>query len=133
MHEAGHEEDVPEPATVADLALAEAKFAYDLWHRDFSSAASHLQKMLDESGKFSTRTACWHKLWLAFALECGGDNETATTLYQQAHNGLKNIPALRPEASSSSLPPQALAAARQFELVGGRVRVPTTLIGTFSI
>lgn len=126
MDEAAHEEAIPEPATVSELALAEAKYAYDLWHRDYPSAASHLQKILDESGRFSVSTACWHKLWLAFALECGGDAETANTLYQQAHNGLKNIPALRPKAATESLPPQVTAAARQFELVGGRVRVPTT-------
>jgi hypothetical protein len=126
MDEAAHEEAIPEPGTVSELALAEAKYAYDLWHRDYTSAASHLQKILDESGRFSVSTACWHKLWLAFALECGGDAETANTLYQQAHNGLKNIPALRTEAATESLPPQVTAAARQFELVGGRVRVPTT-------
>ncbi|HWN95602.1 MAG TPA: DEAD/DEAH box helicase family protein, partial [Methylomirabilota bacterium] len=126
MREASHEDNLPEPATVAELALAEAKFAQDLWHRDFTAAASHLQKTLDDAGHFSTSTACWHKLWLGYALDCGGDSETATTLYQQAHTGFRNIPPLRPEASSSGLSPQALTVARQFELVGGRVRLPKT-------
>ena len=126
MREAGHEEQLPEPATVAELALAEAKFAQDLWHRDFATAASHLQKTLDEAGNFSTSTACWHKLWLGYALDCAGDTETATLLYQQAHTGMRNIPPLRPDASANNLPAQALAVARQFETVGGRVRVPKT-------
>jgi len=128
MHEAAHEDDIPEPATVAELALAEAKFAQDLWFRDYNSAASHLQKTLDDAGNFSTSTSCWHKLWLGYALDLAGDSETATTLYQQAHTGFRNIPSLRPEISTSTnnLPPQALIVARQFELVGGRVRIPKT-------
>jgi hypothetical protein len=126
LRDAGHEDALPEPATVADLALAEAKFAQDMWHRDFDAAASHLQKTLDDAGNFSASTACWHKLWLAYALGCSGDSETATTLYQQAHAGFRNIPPLRPDTSSSGLPPQAVAVARQFEIIGGRVRVPKT-------
>jgi hypothetical protein len=122
MREAGHEEDFPEPGTVAELALAEAKFAADLWHRDFPAAALHLKKVMDAARDFSSNTACWHKLWLGYALECAGDSETATMLYNQAHAGMRNIPALRPE-SSSALPIQAVSAARQFELVGGDVRV----------
>jgi hypothetical protein len=81
---------------------------------------------LDEAGNFSTSTACWHKLWLGYALDCAGDTETATLLYQQAHTGMRNIPPLRPDASANNLPAQALAVARQFETVGGRVRVPKT-------
>jgi|CZKV01.1.fsa_nt_gi tetratricopeptide (TPR) repeat protein len=128
MHEADHEDNIPEPATVAELALAEAKFAQDLWFRDYNAAASHLQKTLDDAGNFSTSTACWHKLWLGYALDLAGDSETATTLYQQAHTGFRNIPSLRPEISTSTnnLPPQALIVARQFEINGGRVRVPKT-------
>jgi hypothetical protein len=127
MREAGHEEDMPEPATVAELALAEAKFGQDLWHREYASAALHLQKTLDDARNFSTSTACWHKLWLGFALECNGDSETAALLYQQAHTGMRNIPPPRPDASVAKLPPQAVAVARQFVYVGGTVRVPKTL------
>jgi hypothetical protein len=60
MHDAVHEDDIPEAATVAELAFAEAKFAQDYWHRDYNAAASHLQKTLDDAGNFSTSTACWH-------------------------------------------------------------------------
>jgi hypothetical protein len=126
MREAGHEGDMPEPATVAELALAEAKFAQDLWHRDYTSAALHLQKTLDDARDFSASTACWHKLWLGYVLDCGGDSETAATLYQQAHTGMRNIPPLRPDASVAKLPPQAVIVARQFEHIGGGVRVPKT-------
>src|SRR5690606_32275512 len=126
MNEASHEDNLPEPVTVAELALAEAKFAQDLWHREFTAAASHLQKTLGDAGNFSLSTVCWHKLWLAYALDLGGDSETATTLYQQAHSGFRNIPPLRPEISTINLPPQVLNVARQFEIVGGNVRVPKT-------
>lgn len=126
IHEAGHEDELPEPATVADLALAEAKFSQDLWHRDYVAAAAHLQKTLDDAGNFSASMACWHKLWLGYALDCTGDSETANTLYQQAHTGFRNIPALRPTNPTGNLPLQAVIAGRQFELNGGRVRVPKT-------
>ena len=123
MREAGHEEHLPEPGTVTELALAEAKFAADLWHRDFAVAALHLQRMIDVAREFSSNTACWHKLWMGYAMECAGDVETATMMYNQAHAGMRNIPSLRPE-SVASLPPQAILAGRQFELIGGSVRLP---------
>jgi Helicase C-terminal domain len=127
MREAEHEEDMPEPAIIAELALAEVKFAEDLWHREFAAAAVHLQKTLEDARNFSTSTACWHKLWLGYGLDCSGDSETAVLLYQQAHTGMRNIPPPRPDASAAKLPPQAVAVARQFEHVGGSVRVPKTL------
>jgi tetratricopeptide (TPR) repeat protein len=131
MREASVEEYVPEPATLVQLALAEARYAESLWNRDYAGAAEHLQRTLEDAGNFSVSTVCWHKLWLAFALECAGDAETARALYQQAHGGQRNIPPFRteaPSAATASLPAQAVSASRQFELSGdGRVRVPRSL------
>jgi tetratricopeptide (TPR) repeat protein len=130
MQEAASDETLPEPLTLAELALAEAKYAADMWHRDYSNAASHLKKTLEEAGNFSVSTVCWHKLWLGYALELAGDSETARALYQQAHAGQRNIPPPRNEgisAATQALPAQALAAAQQFEVTpDGRIRVPRT-------
>src|SRR5207253_3505069 len=83
MHEASSDEALKEPVTLAELALAEAKYAAHIWHRDYSEAASHLQRTLEDAGNFSVSTLCWHKLWLGYALDLAGDNETARALYQQ--------------------------------------------------
>ena len=131
IRDAAHEDALPEPATVADLALAETKYAEEMWHRNFAKAAAHLQKTLEAAGNFSVSTVCWHKLWLGYALECSGDIETAHALYQQAHAGQRNIPAYKSESSSAPdtrLPAQVIAAGRLFELTGdGRVVVPRSL------
>jgi tetratricopeptide (TPR) repeat protein len=131
MREASAEEHPPEPETLTALAMAEAKFAADMWDRAFEKAASNLQKTLEDAGTFSVNTVCWHKLWLGYALECVGDSDTARALYQQAHAGQRNIPSIRLELSTSTakkLPMQALNAAHQFEHSGdGQVRVPRSL------
>lgn len=131
ISEAAHEETLPEPATVAELALAETKFAEHLWHRNYPKAAAQLQKTLGDAVNFSTSTVCWHKLWLGYALECSGDTATAESLYKQAHAGQRNIPAFRGQGSTedeSALHAQAVAAGRLFELPGdGRVVVPRSL------
>ena len=133
IREAQHEEMLPELTTITGLALAEARFAEDLWHRNFEGAASHLQNTLEDAGNFSVTTVCWHKLWLGYALDLSGDVETATALYRQAHGGQRNIPPF-PSAVSigagTGVSQQAVNAARQFEQVGdGRIRVPRTLQG----
>ena len=131
IREAAHEDSLPEPATVAELALAETKYAEEMWHRNYAKAASHLQRTLEAAGNFSVSTVCWHKLWLGYSLECSGDAETAHALYQQAHAGQRNIPAFKSQADSAidtGLPVQAIAAGRQFELTGdSRVVVPRSL------
>ncbi len=131
ISEAIHEDALPEPATVADLALTETKFAEFIWHRNYPKAAAQLQKNLADAANFSTSTVCWHKLWLGYALECSGDSATAESLYKQAHAGQQNIPACRGQNSAedeSSLPLQAVAAGRLFDLPGdGRVVAPKTL------
>ena len=110
--------------------MAEAKFADKLWRRDYEGAASCLQKTLGDAGDFSVSTVCWHKLWLGYALECGGDSETATSLYQQAHRGQSNIPPFKVDSvapADMGVSQQALRAAHEFESTGdGRVRLPRT-------
>lgn len=131
IREAAHEDALPEPATVSDLALAETKYAEEMWDRNYAKAASQLQRTLEAAGNFSVSTVCWHKLWLGYSLELSGDTETAHSLYQQAHAGQRNIPAFKGHTDSppdTTLPIQATAAGRQFEQTGdGRVVVPRSL------
>lgn len=131
IREASHEEPVPEPETLTELALAEVKYAEEMWHRNYAKAASSLQRTLEAAGHFSVNTVCWHKLWLGYALECSGDMATAKSLYQQAHAGQRNIPPFKSKVAApidNSLPTQAVMAAAQFELVGdSRVAVPQSI------
>ena len=134
IREAGHEDAPPEPAIIADIALAEAKYAEEMWHRNYTKAASYLQGTLETAGNFSLSTVCWHKLWLGYSLECSGDAKTAHALYQQAHAGQRNIPSVPVHSDSTAdsddnnLSAQTIAAALQFELSGdSRVVVPRSL------
>ncbi len=133
IREAAHEDALPDATIVANLALAEAKYADEMWHRDYTKAASYLQRTLEIAGNFSLSTVCWHKLWLGYSLEYSGDAETAHALYQQAHAGQRNIPAFKGQSDSAAraetnLSVQAAAAGRQFELTGdSRVLVPRSL------
>jgi hypothetical protein len=130
IREAQHEEIAPEPATMVELAASEARYAEDLWQRNFQRAASHLQRTLEAAGDFSVSTVSWHKLWLAYALDLSGDAETAAALYRQAHGGQRNIPPFQSEigiGAAAGVSEQAVNAARQFEHVGdGRIRIPRT-------
>ncbi len=85
IRDAAPEAETPEPEKLADIALSETKYAQHLWNRDYSGAASQLQKTLDDAEVLSTNTACWHKLWIGYAIECSGDKENAGSLYRQAH------------------------------------------------
>ena len=129
--EAAHEDALPDPTTVVDLALAETKYADEMWYRNYGKAATHLQKTIEIAANLSVSTVCWHKLWLGYALECSGDIETAHALYKQAHAGQRNIPAFKGHGDSPvdpGLPAQATVAGQQFELLGdGRVVVPRSL------
>ncbi len=131
IRDADDEDALPEPATVAELALAETKYAEEMWDRNYAKAALQLQRTLEAAGRFSISTVCWRKLWLGYSLELSGDTETAHALYQQAHAGQRNIPAYKGRSDSAadiSLPIQATAVGRQFEQTGdGRILVPRSL------
>lgn len=131
IREAPVETGTPEPNDLADIALAEAKYAEHMWNRDFKGAAVRLRETLDAAAKLSVAMVCWHKLWLGFALECGGDSETAIRLYRQAHTGQRNIPPPRSDAPSvfaQNVSPQVVTASYQFELApNARVQAPRSL------
>jgi len=131
IRESANDETLPTTLAVADLAVAETKYAEEMWNRNYTKAASHLQRTLEIAGNTSVNTVCWHKLWLGYSLECAGDIETAQALYQQAHAGQRNIPAFNRQGDISGetqIPLQAAAVGRQFEHAGdGRVLVPRSL------
>jgi hypothetical protein len=128
MRDAGHEEIVLEPTALSDMALAEAMYAENMWNRDYDKAAKHLSSILEQAAEFSVSYACWHKIWLGYALELSGDIETARALYRQAHGGQMNIPAYREGTSgtvTTGFPAQVVAVSRLFDLPNdGRVHVP---------
>lgn len=117
--------------SAASLALAEARYARDMWNRNYEKAAERLQGTLEEATEFSSGLAAWHKLWLGYALENMGDVDTARTLYQQAHAAQRNIP--RPDGDISGGVPEQVAeqvvrASRLFEVTrDARVHVPRRL------
>jgi Type III restriction enzyme, res subunit/Helicase C-terminal domain len=125
------ESQTPQPVNTGELALAEAKYAEHIWHRNFNGAASQLQKTLDIAAKVSLGTVCWHKLWLGFALECAGDADTARRLYRQAHTGERNIPPPRPDSGTAiaeNISSQVRGASYQFEVApNSRIQAPRSL------
>ena len=131
IREYANDDTLPTTVAVADLALAETKYAEEMWNRNYIQAASHLQRTLEIAGNISVNTVCWHKLWLGYSLECAGDIETSHALYQQAHAGQRNIPAFKGQGDLSGeaqLPLQAAEAGRQFEHAGdGRVVSPRSI------
>lgn len=116
----------------ADLALAEARYAKDMWNRNYTKAAERLQGTLEAATEFSSGLAAWHKLWLGYALENLGDIGAARTLYQQAHAAQRNIP--RPDEDISNdahteMAAQIERAARLFETTrDARVQAPRRLV-----
>jgi RAD3-like DEAD/DEAH box helicase len=130
IREAPVEADAPTPENLADIALAEAKYAEHMWNRDFEGAARRLRETLDIAAKISLGTVCWHNLWLGFALECAGDPEGGRRLHRQAHTGERNIPPPRPNDKSiiSEKSTQVVGASYQFELApNARIQAPRTL------
>ncbi len=129
MGQAEVDEPIAPPTILSDLAMAETKFAEALWKRDFTTAAKTLQATFEESSRFSSSANGWHKLWAGFALDCAGDQSTATAFYRQAHATLINVPRPRQDDSgAASLPDQVIAAALNFDQTpDGSVRVPRTL------
>ena len=125
------ESQVAASENIAELALAEAKYAEHIWNRDFNGAAFHLQETLDAARKVSLGTLCWHKLWLGFALECAGDAETARRLYRQAHTGERNIPPPRTDGLATiaeNISSQVVGASYQFEIApSSKIQAPRSL------
>lgn len=117
--------------SAAKLALAEARYAKDMWNRDYEKAAERLRRTLEAATEFSSGLAAWHKLWLGYALENLGDADTARALYQQAHATQRNIPRPVEEISSDAhteTAEQIVRAARLFEVTrDARVHVPRRL------
>ena len=115
------------------VAVAEAKFGKALWDRDFSTAASVLNAILEEAIKFSQHTGAWLSLWLGFAFEMDGDVPAASYFYRKAHALQSNIPRPRSglAATPTHVPPQIVRAVEQMPMGYGdslSIQIPKTMI-----
>ncbi len=108
------------------IALAEARFGKALWDRDFQSAANELDQVLDDAYDFSKYSGAWLSLWVGYALQMSGDDESAADLYRRAHVTERNLP--RPAVSQQhpdrSLPQQVVNVAEQMSI---RASAPSSI------
>jgi len=119
-----------ESELLARLAVAEAEYACQIWHRDYEAAAKCLNATLEDAFNLSESTGAWHTLWLGHALDLMGDNVTAPDMYRRAHGCNVNIPAYwahDEKEPAKGLPMQAIQVARQFSTHGAAVSVPKRL------
>lgn len=119
-----------ESKLLARLAVAEAEYACQIWHRDYKSAAKCLNATLEDAFDLSDSTGAWHTLWLGNALDLMGDNVTALEMYRRAHGCNVNIPAYwshDQKEPAKGLPMQAIEVARQFSTHNATVSVPKRL------
>ena len=100
------------------VALAEMKFGKALWGRDFQRAAKALNDVNQDAFEFSPNTGAWLSLWLGFAFEMDGDNQSASYFYSKAHRVQPHIP--RPTSSlsipKSTIPRQVLNVEEQMQI-----------------
>jgi len=120
---------------LSDLARAESSYAKHMWSREYMQAAESLMKTIEKAGNLSENTACWHKFWAGYALECAGDSKVAMQLYRQARSGSRNLPSYRAQqelVSRDQTSQQALAVARLFDERGnGKYSAPRQLADHF--
>ena len=78
-----------------------------------------------------TSTGAWHCLWLGYALERGGDADSAREMYARAHGVQRNIPGVMKESddgSNSAVPQQVMEVDQQITVLpDGMVKLPKTL------
>ncbi len=113
-----------------EIAIAEAKFGDALWNRDYQHAIIILSNILDNSFEFSQFTGAWLSLWLGYAYELSGDDDSARHLYRRSHGAQQNIPSIAPSAVSisKSTPRQVQKATQQMQISGsGSVRLPKSI------
>lgn len=112
------------------IAIAEATFGNALWNRDYQRAITTLSKILDESFEFSQFTGAWLSLWLGYAYELSGDDDSARHLYRRAHGAQQNIPSIALSSASTlkSMPRQVQKATEQMQISSsGTVQLPKTI------
>ena len=105
---------------MSSVAIAESEFGVSLWNRDYEHAVRRLNDdVLNNAFEISPYTGAWLTLWLGYAMELTGDNETAHRLYGRAHSLNSNIPPMSQDAIvgvGSGVPQQVLRVARQMEI-----------------
>ncbi len=74
-----------------EFALLETKFARLYWERDYTKAASVLQKGLDKALDYSANLGAWYCLWIGYCLEQLGD-PTHEEMYKRAYGLSKATP-----------------------------------------
>lgn len=117
------------------LALAEARYAKQIWSRDYIAAARALQDTLEDASDLSTGTVGWHCLWIGYALDLAGDEAGAAQMYGRAGGCSLHLPRIRPRSGRirHDVSAQVAAMAGLFG-VGptGSVEAPTNLFGGLS-
>ena len=94
MRTAFAETEDPHQQLALKIAVAEARFGKLMWDRDFQRAAETLNSIVQQAIDFSQYTGAWLSLWLGYALEMDGDEETAPfftgrpTLFTRIFRGL---------------------------------------------
>ena len=125
-----------EPAIDLDMALnvavAEAEFGRTFWNRDYEGAVKVLEKVLNESFEFSQFSGAWNSLWLGYAYELTGDNDSANHLYRRARGAQQNIPLSveTPPSVATTAPGQVRNIAAKMRIGGSgsaSVRLPKTI------
>ena len=133
MRTAVAETEDPHQELALKIAVAEARFAKLMWDRDFQRAAATLNSIVDQAIDFSQYTGAWLSLWLGFALEMDGDEETASFFYRKAHALQSNFrrPLPTPGASQSTIPEQVIQVAEQMRIGYGNsvsTAIPKTMV-----
>ena len=134
-----HMMDLPEDNSSYDLAhalriaLAEVEFGESFWRRDFERAAAILSDTIQDAFDFSQYTGAWLLLWMGFAFELAGDDESAFQSYSRSRATSPNIPRHIPSTVTAEDPvaQQVLNAANQMRI--GRapsvsVQIPRTIV-----
>jgi len=131
MENADVEDTTQDIEEIADVALAQSKFAAFMWHREYVSAAKCLRDTLEAAFNISRSTGAWHALWLGVALQFTGDRDSAIDLYRRAHAEQLNIPPYPTDADGmgeDSDLEQIVRVDRQFRTYAdGKVDTPKTL------
>ena len=115
-----------------NVAIAEAEFGRAFWKRDYQSAVKILEKVLNDAYEFSQFSGAWHSLWLGYAYELSGDNDSALHLYRRAHGAQQNIPSFAhaSHSTATSVPQQVRKVAGEMQIGGSAsasVRLPKTI------
>jgi tetratricopeptide (TPR) repeat protein len=74
------------------MSQAESSFGHAFWERDYSAAATALERDVEWTLTASRATGAWYLMWLGACYDALGDAEHARELFDRAHSASKEIP-----------------------------------------